>query len=118
MNDKTAAGTMVRDGKLFYEMGKFDEAEAKLSDAMKLDPDNAGAIYYMNLVKQARYEREAHAHTIGTQDRMVQVENAWVKPINRGLLLPTPNPYASTNLVHTGAGREAINSKLNRILMD
>ena len=107
----------MRDGKLLYEMGKFDEAEVKLKEAIKLDPDNEGAFYYMNLVKQARYDREAHAHTIDTQDRMVQVENAWVKPVNRGLL-PVPNPYALTNLVHTGAGREVIYSKLDHIRLD
>ena len=108
---------MVQDGKLLYEMGKFDEAEVKLKEAIKLDPDNTGAFYYMNLVKQARYDREAHMHTIDTQDRMVQVENAWVKPISRGLL-PVPNPYALTNLVHTGEGREVIYSKLDRIRLD
>jgi len=113
-NDKTEAGTLVRDGKLLYEMGKFDEAEVKLKEAVRLDPDNAGAFYYMNLVKQARYDRESHMHSIDTQERMVQVENAWVKPINRGLL-PAPNPYALTNFVRTGDGREVIYSKLNRI---
>jgi tetratricopeptide (TPR) repeat protein len=114
INDKTAAGTLVRDGKLLYEMGKFDEAEVKLKEGIRLDPDDEGAFYYMNLVKQARYDRETRAHTINTQERMVQVENAWVKPVNRGLL-PVPNPYALTNLVHTGDGREVIYSKLNRI---
>src|SRR5208283_570893 len=113
-NDKTEAGTLVRDGKLLYEMGKFDEAEVKLREAIRLDPDDEGGFYYMNLVKQARYDREARAHTIDTQERMVQVENAWVKPVNRGLL-PVPNPYALTNLVHTGEGREVIYSKLNHI---
>src|ERR1035438_925490 len=68
----------------------------------------------MNLVKQARYDRETRTHTIDTQDRMVQVENAWVKPVNRGLL-PVPNPYALTNFVRTGDGREVIYSKLIRI---
>jgi hypothetical protein len=115
--DKTEAGTLVRDGKLLYEMGKFDEAEVKLKEAIRLDPDNEGAFYYMNLNKQARYEREARAHTIDTQERMVQVENTWVKPVNRGLL-PVPNPYALTNLVHTGAGREVIYSKLDHIRLD
>ena len=117
VNDKTEASTLVRDGKLLYEMGKFDEAEVKLSEALKLDPDNEGAFYYMSLVKQARYDREAHVHTIDTQDRMVQVEKAWEKPVSRGLL-PVPNPYALTNLIHTGTGREAIYSKLDRIRLD
>ncbi|MGB8370591.1 MAG: tetratricopeptide repeat protein [Limisphaerales bacterium] len=116
-NDKTEAGTLVRDGKLLYEMGKFDEAEVKLKEAVKLDPDNEGAFYYMNLVQQARYDREARVHTIDTQGRMVQVEKAYEKPVNRGLL-PVPNPYALTNLVHTGEGREVIYSKLNHIPID
>ncbi len=116
--DKTEANTLVRDGKLLYEMGKFDEAQVKLEEAGRLDPDNEGAFYYMNLVKQARYEREAKIHTIDTQERMVQVEKAFEKPVNRGLLLPVPNPYALTNLVHTGTGREAIYSKLDRIRLD
>ena len=117
INDKTEAGTLVQDGKLLYEMGKFDEAEVKLKEAIRRDPDNEGAFYYMNLVKQARYEREARTHTIDTQERMVQVENAWVKPVNRGLL-PVANPYALTNLVHTGVGREVIYNKLDHIRLD
>ncbi|MGA2241556.1 MAG: tetratricopeptide repeat protein [Verrucomicrobiota bacterium] len=115
--DKIEAGTLVQDGKLLYEMGKFDEAEVKLKEAVRLDPDNESAFYYMNLVKQARYDRETRAHTVSTQERMVQVENTWVKPVGRGLL-PVPNPYALTNLVHTGAGREAIYSKLDHIRLD
>jgi hypothetical protein len=48
---------------------------------------------------------------------MVQVEKAYEKPVNRGLL-PMSNPYALTNLVHTGAGREVIYSKLDHIRLD
>ena len=39
-SQKTAAGTLVQDGKLLYEMGKLSEAEIKLTQATKLDPDN------------------------------------------------------------------------------
>jgi general secretion pathway protein D len=117
VNDQTEAGTLVRDGKLLYEMGKFDEAEVKLKESIRLDPDNTGAFYYINLVKQARYDRETRTHTIDTQDRMVQVEHAWEKPVNRGLL-PMSNPYALTNIVHTGDGREVIYRKLDRIPID
>ena len=49
---------LVQDGKLLYEMGKFDEAGVKLNQALKLDPDNQGAFYFLSLVKQAKYARE------------------------------------------------------------
>jgi len=116
VNDKTDAGTLVRDGKLLYEMGKLEEAEAKLKEALKLDPDNIGAFYYLNLIKQARYSRDALQHTEDTQTRMEQVEKQWVLPTPPNL--PTPNPYAQTNLTHTGPGRDVIDNKLNRIRLE
>jgi len=116
-NTKTEANTLVRDGKLLYEMGKFEEAQAKLEQAQKLDPANEGAFYYLSLVKQGVYAREERGHAIDDETRMVQVTKAWESPVrNNGL--PVPNPYAATNLIHTGPGREMIMSKLNRIRLD
>ena len=62
-NDKSAASTLVQDGKLLYEMGKFDEAEAKLNQALKLDPDDQSAQYYLNLDKQADFAREERSRS-------------------------------------------------------
>lgn len=116
-NEKTEADTLVRDGKLLYEMGKFEEAQAKLEQALKLDPVNEGAFYYLSLVKQGVYAREERHHAVDNETRMVQVTKAWESPVrNNGL--PVPNPYATTNLIHTGPGREMIMSKLNRIRLD
>ena len=88
MAQKTQAGTLVQDGKLLYEMGKLDEADAKLMAAVKLDPDNAGAYYYQNLVKQARYTRDLTQHAVDTQTRMEQVEKQWVLPKSTAQLPP------------------------------
>src|SRR5690348_8904721 len=117
-NDKTDAGTLVRDGKLLYEMGKFEEAEAKLQQALKLDPLNQGAFYYLTLVKQGIYARSERMHTSDNDTRIVQVNKSWESPIRNNVPMPVPNPYATTNLIHTGPGREAIMSKLNRIRLD
>jgi len=114
---KTQAGTLVQDGKLLYEMGKLDEAEVKLQEAQKLDPDNTGAYYYLNLINQARFGRESMVHTEDTITRMKDVEKQWVLPSNKNLP-PESNPYATTNLVYTGPGRQAIVSKLDRIRLD
>ena len=49
-------------------MGKFDEAGVKLNQALKLDPDNQGAFYYLNLVKQANYApRRTQPHDPGAR---------------------------------------------------
>ena len=117
VNDKKDAATLVQDGKVLYEAGKLEEATAKFNAALKLDPDNRGANYYLALTKQAMYARDSRAHNVVSADRMVEVERAWEKP-KPNTSLPTPNPYANTNLVYTGSGRQAIISKLDRYRLD
>jgi type II secretory pathway component GspD/PulD (secretin)/tetratricopeptide (TPR) repeat protein len=111
------AGTLVQDGKLFYEMGKLPEAEVKLYEALKLDPDNSAAYYYLNLIKQAEISRDFAQHTVDTQKRMENVEKQWVLPTAHPVL-PVPNPYATNNLVYTGPGRQAIVAKLDHTRLD
>jgi type II secretory pathway component GspD/PulD (secretin)/tetratricopeptide (TPR) repeat protein len=113
---KVDAGTLVQDGKLLYEMGKLDDAENKLNQAIILNPDDPAAYYYLNLIQQARYVREAAVHTVDTQKRMTQVEKHWILPTSN--LPKTDNPYATNNVVYTGPGRQAIVAKLDRIRLD
>jgi len=117
-SQKIQAGTLVQDGKLLYEMGKLDEADAKLAAAVKLDPDNGGVYYYQNLVKQARYTRDLTQHSVDTQTRMEQVEKQWVLPKSTAQLPQIANPYATNTLVYTGPGRQAIVAKLDHIHLD
>lgn len=114
---KTDAATMVQDGKLLYEMGKLDAAQVKLQQALKINPDNRAAYYYLNLIQQAKFARESSQHTVDTQKRMAEVEKRWVLPTSNASL-PVPNPYATNDLVYTGPGRQAIIEKLNNIRLD
>jgi len=114
---KTDAGTLVQDGKLLYEMGKLDDSEAKLNQALTLDPDNPAAYYYLNLIQQSRFARESALHTVDTQKRMTQVEKHWILPTTQAVL-PVPNSYATNTLVYTGPGRQSIIAKLNEIRLD
>lgn len=45
---------LVADGKVLYEMGKFDEAEDRLKSALALNSENGAAKYYLELVHAAR----------------------------------------------------------------
>src|SRR5262245_43676872 len=40
------AATLVQDGRMFQEAGRLDEAEARLRQALKLDPSNRAAQHY------------------------------------------------------------------------
>jgi beta-lactamase regulating signal transducer with metallopeptidase domain/tetratricopeptide (TPR) repeat protein len=49
-----SAEQLVKDGKLLYEMGKLDEAEAKFKSALGQDSNNPVAKYYLGLVQTMR----------------------------------------------------------------
>jgi Tfp pilus assembly protein PilF len=117
MTQKTDANTLARDGQLLYQTGKLEEAEVKLQQALKLDPDNQGAIYYLNLCKQAEYARAKRMSDVDNESRVVEIARAWQAPTS-GAQLPVPNPYAQTKEIHTGPGREAIVNKLEVIRLD
>ena len=117
MTNKVNASTLVHDGMLLYQMGKLDEAQVKLHEASKLDPQNQAAYYYLNLVAEARYHDALNQRDIDSRERLQNVEREWALPKDREAL-PQANPYARSTLVNTGKGRQAIYSKLSRIRLD
>jgi type II secretory pathway component GspD/PulD (secretin)/tetratricopeptide (TPR) repeat protein len=117
IEDRVQASTLVHDGKLLYEMDKLDEADAKLKLAIQQDPHNQAALYYLNLVSEAKFLRAAKVHEVTMRQDVRAVEQAWANPVKRELL-PVPNPYATNRDVHTGPGRQVIFSKLDRIRLD
>ena len=118
VEERVKASTLVHDGKLLYEMNKLDEADVKLKLALKQDPQNEAALYYLNLVSEAKFSQAAKAHEMTMRQDIRTVEQAWANPVKRELL-PVPNPYArSNNLVYTGLGRQGIMTKLDRIRLD
>ena len=86
-SNRLHAATLTQDGKLLYEMGKLDEAEIKLRQAIKEDPDNHAAAYYLNRIAEAR-------------------------PGDPSATNPAP---FFRRVIPTNQGRQAIMSKLNRI---
>jgi general secretion pathway protein D len=116
-SNRVAAATMVQDARVLYELGKLDEAEAKVKQAMKLDPTSQAANYYSSLIEQAKFHRSLEHRNIDADKKLVEIEQAWENPVKRESL-PVPNQMARTNLVFTGKGRQAILSKLDHIRLN
>ncbi|OQB91560.1 MAG: Type II secretion system protein D precursor [Verrucomicrobia bacterium ADurb.Bin118] len=115
--ERTDAAKLVQDGRLLLEHGKLIEAEAKLNEALELDPSNRAAAYYRDLVKDARQRRAAVRREADAKNAIVEVDEAWEIQTKRDRL-PQPNPYARTNLTYIGKGRQSILSKLDRIMVN
>jgi type II secretory pathway component GspD/PulD (secretin)/beta-lactamase regulating signal transducer with metallopeptidase domain len=88
--------TLVQDGKLLYEMGKLNEAEAKLREALREDPQNPTAAYYLNLVGAARQQA----------------------PTGLSKVPSVANPEVRINKAGIGDDRRSIINALNDIRLD
>lgn len=111
---KIAAGTLVQDGKVLFEAGKLDEAEAKLKIALQQEPENVGANYYLNLIKEARFKLSSKKRDMQSKAALVEVQDAWSSSIKRESL-QIPNPAARGDMIYTSKGRQSIKSKLDKI---
>jgi beta-lactamase regulating signal transducer with metallopeptidase domain len=116
-NAQSPAANLLQEGKLLYLMGKFEEAEAKLKSTVIQDPQNRSAYYYLNLIREKRFNEPLNNRDAKSRQSLVEVEQKWATPPTRDSL-PVPNPYARTNLIFTSKGRQAIVSKMLRIRLD
>ena len=112
--NRVESSKLVQDGKLFYETGQFKEAEVVLSQALRLNPNDKAAAYYLELVSGAKYQIEARIREVNSKEMILKVEEEWIAPITRRSL-DSPNAYARTNLIFTSDRRQAIYQKLRRI---
>jgi len=115
--ERVNTSTEVQNARLLIEMGRIDEAEKLLKDAVKQDPEHRAAFYYLDLIKEQKYSQEARRREVSAKDRLVDIEKSWNTEVRRELL-PDNNPYAKTNLVQTSPSRQALYRKLETIKID
>ena len=130
---KIQAATLVQDGKLFYEMARYDQSEAKLRQALKIDPANRGASYYLVLVQEAKNAVQVKKRDMTSRESIKDVTKDWVAPgmnfdlgdpeAREGLIFP--NQLASVsptnsfpNRIYTGSGRMRIHRMLQNVRLE
>jgi beta-lactamase regulating signal transducer with metallopeptidase domain len=118
IDGKIQAGKLVQDGKLLYEMGKFEDAETNLNQALKLDPDNQAAFYYLSLVTQAKWSPNVGVGLPVPNNYATNRLGVLTPPRALFVGLPVPNPYVTNTDVHTNPGREMIYRKLNSLRLE
>ncbi|MFM8469276.1 MAG: hypothetical protein ACKODH_04805, partial [Limisphaerales bacterium] len=119
MEERTAVLQLVRDGQLYWQMGEYEEAKKRLEEAIKKDPVNEAAYFYLRLVMEAQFDIESKKREKTYGDRVVEVTKEWNKSTRTDL--PVPNPYFRTNsiqpyLTWTSKGAQRINKKLDDIV--
>ncbi|MEY3275403.1 MAG: hypothetical protein RL153_668, partial [Verrucomicrobiota bacterium] len=109
------ASVHEHNGQLYYELGKFDQATEELHAALKLNPESRAAHHYLALIDERKYAQGARRRELTAKDRIVDVEYGWDTPVSK---LPEANPFARTNTIYTGRGRQVISHKLDRIRLN
>jgi type II secretory pathway component GspD/PulD (secretin)/tetratricopeptide (TPR) repeat protein len=117
-SNRVRVNTLVQDGRFFYEAGKYDEADDRFKQALKLDPANTAASQYTALILEKRDLNTVHNNQISSENAMLQVDQEWKVDQRTRLLTARPNIFNRTNLIYTGKGRQTIVSKLDRIRVE
>jgi general secretion pathway protein D len=118
LSENATNSKYVQDGRLYFELGRYDDAEAKLNLAIAHDPNNQAARYYLNLISEARFKQHLGDKDLDNRKALEKVEQEWITTDKRGGL-PVPNPYARSPLTFSGPrGRQQILAKLDRIRLD
>jgi general secretion pathway protein D len=117
VNEKVNVSTKVQNARVLFEMGKMTEAKAILKEAVKEDPQNQAAYYYLNLISEADFKHALNNRDVASRQALVEIESAW-SPSTKRDQLPQPNSYARTNLIHTSVYRQIIYRKLDSIRLD
>lgn len=76
-NRRAKVLTLVRNGKAYYELGQLGEAEKRLKEAVKLDPQSDVAYYYLRLIVEAKHDLEGRARDHNFQKRVIEIAEAW-----------------------------------------
>ena len=108
--------TQVQDAKVLIEAGRLGEAEVKLNGVIKADPNNQGAYYFLNQIREQRHNADLMKREGWAREKFSEVTREWMDPNTREAL-PQPNPYARTNFVKTSRARQLIYSKLSKIMV-
>jgi Mg-chelatase subunit ChlD len=74
--DSTDTAQLVQEGKRMYQLGRLDESEAKMKEALNRDPSNQAAQYYLGIAKESRDRQVVDARNVTSMQRMVKVEGA------------------------------------------
>jgi type II secretory pathway component GspD/PulD (secretin)/tetratricopeptide (TPR) repeat protein len=115
--NRIKAAKLVQDGKLYYETGRLKEADEALRRALRIQPNNQGAHYYLDLVNAQTYATEARLREINGKKLLMEVEQAWSDPVKRSSL-DIPNAYARTNSPYSNDKRQALYQKLRSIRLN
>lgn len=119
MEQRTEVLQLVKDGQAYWQLAEYEEAKKRLEEAIKKDPVNEAAYFYLRLVMESQFDIESKKREKTYGDRVVEVTKKWNEGIQT--TLPKPNQYFRTNsyqpfLTHTSPGAQRINKKLDEIV--
>jgi tetratricopeptide (TPR) repeat protein len=121
---------LIQRGKQLYESGKNSEAKVALKKAIKLEPSNKAARYYLDLVKEAEYRARASAREEQGDSRWMYLTDPpksvstheWITPVPYSVPSaehmnkpPAPNPIAGLYSKKFELDIKAFNEKLQLV---
>jgi beta-lactamase regulating signal transducer with metallopeptidase domain len=110
-------GSLIEDSRLLIELGKLDEAEARLQQAAHVDPEDRSVLYYLSLIKELRSAQETRKREFAAKEQPGEVQNSRLTPAGREEAA-APKRVSGPSSTPSTPGRQTILRKLQTIVLD
>jgi uncharacterized protein involved in exopolysaccharide biosynthesis/Mg-chelatase subunit ChlD len=77
---KRGSSELTDAGRRLFEQGKVSEAEAKLKEATKKNPQDNTAYYYLNQIAEAKFQDALNKGDVAPRNGLVEIEKTWATP--------------------------------------
>ena len=86
------------EGRQYFELKKYDEAEACFDKVLNVDPYNKDAMRFLRRIADIRYELSTTEREASVQDMMNMVRDEWNPHIRKESSLPKPVASSTTSV--------------------
>ena len=112
---KTEITKLFREGKIFYQSGRYDEAEKRFKQVLAIDPYNDDAYTFLGRLNDTRKDSAAYDADQIRNQRLWEVTKSWLPPINRDFKLPEAGTPTDP-MGKTSGNTQPITEKLNKLI--
>ncbi|MCX7818096.1 MAG: hypothetical protein N2652_02640 [Kiritimatiellae bacterium] len=111
----TTVADFVRQGREYFDLEEYDEAERMFSQALRLDPYNSDAMRYLRRIEERRLKLSELHRTATRMDLIQDIADRWNPPLRAAAVMP--QEPKKEGVVSTSQATRLLQEKMQAIVI-